>query len=169
MIEKFFDGKTTIEEEHNLQQYLCTHAVPADLQRDKELILSLMNTPVDAQPREEFVGYMKEMIECISADDEYHATVSVVGKKRRVLGRFMWFRYILYAAAAVAVAFIMKWQFTPASAPDENLTSEEIAAQIKMSFGHAAFILHSGVKCSEETFAQLNDIGCATMSVNNLF
>lgn len=169
MIEKFFDGKTTIEEDHNLQQYLCKHDVPADLQRDKDLILSLMNTPVDAQPREEFVGYMEEMIERIAADDEYHATVSGVGKKQRVLGRFMLLRYFMYAAAAVAVAFIMKWQFTQVAAPEENLTSEEIAAQIEMSFGHAAFILHSGVKCSEETFAQLNDIGCATMSVNNLF
>ena len=40
-MERFFLAELTVDEERELYQYLCANEVPAELRKDKEMILAL--------------------------------------------------------------------------------------------------------------------------------
>ena len=44
-MERFFLAELTVDEERELYQYLCANEVPAELRKDKEVIIALCGTP----------------------------------------------------------------------------------------------------------------------------
>ena len=49
ILERFYKGDTTIEEERELQEYFRVHAVPEEMLPDKELFLSMETKPSDIE------------------------------------------------------------------------------------------------------------------------
>ena len=43
-MERFFDAELTVDEERELYRYLCANEVPAELRKDREVILALCST-----------------------------------------------------------------------------------------------------------------------------
>ena len=42
LINKFYDGTTTIEEEYELRRILCEEELPAEIEREKALLLAML-------------------------------------------------------------------------------------------------------------------------------
>ena len=68
-MERFFLAELTVDEERELYQYLCANEVPAELRKDKEVIIALCGTPEEdielpegaAERLEEMLDGLEEM------------------------------------------------------------------------------------------------------------
>ena len=68
-MERFFLAELTMDEERELYQYLCANEVPAELRKDKEVIIALCGTPEEdialpegaAERLEEMLDGLEEM------------------------------------------------------------------------------------------------------------
>ncbi len=68
-MERFFLAELTVDEERELCQYLCANEVPAELRKDKEVIIALCGTPEEdialpegaAERLEEMLDGLEEM------------------------------------------------------------------------------------------------------------
>lgn len=157
IIERYFDGATTIDEERELQQYLLTHDVPADLQRDKELMLSLMCKPCDAVPSPSFEGRLEAMIDNLAtesiADTVEHETVACPKRRLYATPRLLWWT----SAAAVILLVVLLAPQRPR--PKDTFSSPEEAAPYVMdAFFHVSSMIESGIQGEREVANQFCEI-----------
>lgn len=108
MIERFFDAQLTVDEERELCRWLSDNDVPAELRRDKEVILTLCEEPVGDELPVGAVGRLEAMIDNLAEVQEITATSDANMSKdgRRILKIPRIAIGGAVAAAMAAVAYI---------------------------------------------------------------
>ena len=102
-MERFFDAELTVDEERELYRYLCANEVPAELRKDREVILALCSTAEEdielpegaAERLEAMLDGLEEMKEELQTDD------TVISRERSKIVKIP--RLFLRAACAAAV------------------------------------------------------------------
>ena len=106
-MERFFLAELTMDEERELYQYLCANEVPAELRKDREVILALCSTAEEdielpegaAERLEAMLDGLEKMKEELETDD------TVISKESGKI--FKIHRLFLRAACAAAVVAIL--------------------------------------------------------------
>ncbi len=104
-MERFFDAELTVDEERELYRYLCANEVPAELRKDREVILALCSTAEEdielpegaAERLEAMLDGLEEMKEELQTDD------AVTSEKPNKIFKIPISRYLLRVACAAAV------------------------------------------------------------------
>lgn len=109
LIEKFFDGNTTVEEERYLCRYLRTHDVPEYMQGDKEIILACAADRADVLPEQHFGARIENYIDTLGAAADAASASSASTVLRRRLG--MMYK-MTGVAAAMFIAVVMGYAMT---------------------------------------------------------
>ena len=159
MIEQFFDAVLTAEEERELCRYLRENDVPAELQRDKEMILAFCRESEEVELPDGAAMRLEAMIDGLAeketpkARDEKSDTKT--GKRITVIPRIM--RYS--AAAAVVIACLLTAeQWFPVTTQQGN---ETLAFDTESdTFDNP----EDAMRCLKAAF---NDIGLAVNSTQN--
>ena len=113
MIERFFDAVLTAEEERELCRYLRENDVPAELRKDKEMILAFCRESEEAELPDGATLRLEAMIDGLAekstpmARDE--KSVTKTGKRIIVIPRIM--RYSAAAAVVIACLFTAEYWF----------------------------------------------------------
>ena len=106
-MERFFDAELTVDEERELYRYLCANEVPAELRKDREVILALCSTAEEdielpegaAERLEAMLDGLEEMKEELQTDD------TVISRERSKIVKIP--RLFLRAACAAAVVAVL--------------------------------------------------------------
>ena len=159
MIEQFFDAVLTAEEERELCRYLRENDVPAELRKDKEMILAFCRESEDVELPDGAALRLEAMIDTLAeketpkARDEKSDTKT--GKRITVIPRIM--RYS--AAAAVVIACLLTAeQWFPVTTQQGN---ETLAFDTESdTFDNP----EDAMRCLKAAF---NDIGLAVNSTQN--
>ena len=148
LIEKFYDGYTTAAEESELRRRLCNEPLPADIEREKGLLLAMLPAPETAPAR-----LAERLSQLIDATDEREE------KSRRTrLKRYTWGSSV----AAASVLFLCLFAPTAQHPRDTFDTPEEAALHINEAFAHLASVIGRGAESQREVAGHLNIIGTAT-------
>ena len=121
MIEQFFDAVLTAEEERELCRYLRENDVPAELRKDKEMILAFCRESEDVELPDGAALRLEAMIDTLAekeapkARDEKSDTKT--GKRITVIPRIM--RYSAAAAVVIACLFTEEY-WLPATTQQSN-------------------------------------------------
>ena len=121
MIEQFFDAVLTAEEERELCRYLRENDVPAELRKDKEMILAFCRESEDVELPDGAALRLEAMIDTLAeketpkARDEKSDTKT--GKRITVIPRIM--RYSAAAAVVIACLFTAEY-WLPATTQQSN-------------------------------------------------
>ena len=103
MIEQFFDAVLTAEEERELCRYLRENDVPAELRKDKEMILAFCRESEEAELPDGATLRLEAMIDGLAEKNTPMArdekSVTKTGKRIIVIPRKAWW----YGAAAMVV------------------------------------------------------------------
>ena len=102
-MERFFDAGLTVDEERELYRYLCANEVPAELRKDREVILALCSTAEEdielpegaAERLEAMLDELEEMKKELQTDD------TVISRERSKIVKIP--RLFLRAACAATV------------------------------------------------------------------
>ena len=108
-MERFFLAELTMDEERELYQYLCANEVPAELRKDREVILALCSTAEEdielpegaAERLEAMLDGLEKMKEELETDDTVKSKES--GKIFKIPRLFL---RVACAAAVVAIVFL---------------------------------------------------------------
>ena len=148
LIEKFYDGCTTAAEENELRHRLCNEPLPADIEREKELLLAMLPTP-EAAP-EYLAERLSQLIDVASEREEK-------SKRKRV-------RLYTWSSRVAAAAVLLLCLFAPTTQQprDTFSTPEEAAVHINEAFAHLASVIGRGSESQREVTGHLNIIGAAT-------
>ena len=148
LIEKFYDGCTTAAEENELRSRLCNEPLPADIEREKELLLAMLPAP-EAAP-EYLAERLSQLIDAASEREEK-------SKRKRV-------RLYTWSSSVAAAAVLLLCLFAPTSQQprDTFSTPEEAAVHINEAFAHLASVIGRGSESQREVTGHLNIIGAAT-------
>ena len=159
MIEQFFDAVLTAEEERELCRYLRENDVPAELRKDKEMILAFCRESEDVELPDGAALRLEAMIDTLAeketpkARDEKSDTKT--GKRITVIPRIM--RYS--AAAAVVIACLFTAEYWLPATTQQN--SEVLAFNTeKDTFDNP----DEAMRCLKAAF---NDIGLAVNSTQH--
>ena len=121
MIEQFFDAVLTAEEERELCRYLRENDVPAELRKDKEMILAFCRESEEIELPDGAALRLEAMIDTLAeketpkARDEKSDTKT--GKSITVIPRIM--RYSAAAAVVIACLFTAEY-WLPATTQQSN-------------------------------------------------
>ena len=148
LIEKFYDGSTTIAEENELRRKLCNEPLPADIEREKELLLAMLPAP-EAAPT-----YLAERLSQL-IDTAYEQEQK---SKRARLHRYTW----CSSVAAAAVLLLCLFVPTTQQPRDTFNTPEEAAVHINEAFAHLANVIGRGAESQREVTSHLSIIGTTT-------
>lgn len=108
-MERFFLAELTMDEERELYQYLCANEVPAELRKDREVILALCSTAEEdielpegaAERLEAMLDGLEKMKEELETDDTVKSKES--GKIFKIPRLFL---HVACAAAVLAIVFL---------------------------------------------------------------
>ena len=113
MIEQFFDAVLTAEEERELCRYLRENDVPAELRKDKEMILAFCRENEEVELPDGAELRLEAMIDGLAAKSTPMArdekSVTKAGKRIIVIPRIM--RYSAAAAVVIACLFTAEYWF----------------------------------------------------------
>ena len=159
MIEQFFDAVLTAEEERELCRYLRENDVPAELRKDKEMILAFcreseeVELPDGAALRlEAMIDGLAEKSTAMARDENSDAKT---GKRIVVIPRIM--RYSAAAAVVIACLFTADyWLTAPTQQSDEVIAIDTE----KDTFDNP----EDAMRCLQAAF---NDISLAVNSTQN--
>ena len=159
MIEQFFDAVLTTEEERELCRYLRENDVPAELRKDKEMILAFcreseeVELPDGAALRlEAMIDGLAEKSTAMARDENSDAKT---GKRIVVIPRIM--RYSAAAAVVIACLFTADyWLTAPTQQSDEVIAIDTE----KDTFDNP----EDAMRCLQAAF---NDISLAVNSTQN--
>ena len=159
MIEQFFDAVLTAEEERELCRYLRENDVPAELRKDKEMILAFcreseeVELPDSAALRlEAMIDGLAEKSTAMARDENSDAKT---GKRIVVIPRIM--RYSAAAAVVIACLFTADyWLTAPTQQSDEVIAIDTE----KDTFDNP----EDAMRCLQAAF---NDISLAVNSTQN--
>ena len=106
-MERFFDAELTVDEERELYRYLCANEVPAELRKDREVILALCSTAEEdielpegaAERLEAMLDELEETKEELQTDD------TVISRERSKIVKIP--RLFLRAACVAGVAIAL--------------------------------------------------------------
>ena len=151
MIEQFFDAVLTAEEERKLCCYLRENDVPAELRKDKEIILAFCRESEEVELPDGAALRLEAMIDGFAekstpmARDENSGAKT--GKRIVVIPRIM--RYSAAAAVVIACLFTADYRLT---APTQQ--SDEVIAidTEKDTFDNP----DDAMRCLEEAFKDIN-------------
>ena len=105
-MERFFLAELTVDEERELCQYLCANEVPAELRKDKEVIIALCGTPEEDIELPE--GAAERLEALLDGLEEMKTHLSPLGgleappRRRTLPRRERWGGSFLLRAACVA-------------------------------------------------------------------
>ena len=110
-MERFFDAELTVDEERELYRYLCANEVPAELRKDREVILALCSTAEEdielpkgaVEQLEAMLDELEKMKEELETDDTVKSKES--GKIFKIPRLFL--RVACVAGVAIAL-FVMQ-------------------------------------------------------------
>ena len=159
LINKFYDGTTTIEEEYELRRILCEEELPAEIEREKALLLAML--PGECEIPEGLEARLETLIDNFAEKKGAPSTntTTPMGQRRRILKipqRPLWGSL---AAAAATVVLIFMLHNREQRPQDTFSTPEEAAIHINATFAHLAMVMNSGRENSINTAAQLQSIG----------
>ena len=113
MIEQFFDAVLTAEEERELCRYLRENDVPAELRKDKEMILAFCRESEETELPDGATLRLEAMIDGLAEKNTPMArnekSVTKTGKRIIVIPRIM--RYSAAAAVVIACLFTAEYWF----------------------------------------------------------
>ena len=69
LLEKFYDGETTREEELKLERFFSSEPIPAHLQVDRELFLSMKKHDSQIEVPQELSGMLSDLIDRCETED----------------------------------------------------------------------------------------------------
>lgn len=151
LLEKFYDGSATEEEETFLRDFFRSANAPADLEADRRLFAELDRKVAAPAELKENIGRMIDIR-------------AAIGKKRR---RSAW---IIAAAASLALAITAGMSmFAPRSTPDTEMSPEEIRMHTLMALNKLTGTVEKG--CSAIQTAEDKTIETtqkAIQSINSL-
>ena len=159
MIEQFFDAVLTAEEERELCRYLRENDVPAELRKDKEMILAFCRESEEVELPDGAALRLEAMIDGLAEKSTAMArnenSDAKTGKRIVVIPRIM--RYSAAAAVVIACLFTADYRLT---APTQQ--SDEVIAidTEKDTFDNP----EDAMRCLKAAF---NDIGLAVNSTQN--
>lgn len=158
LINRYFEGEITLEEERQLRNFLRENEVPAELQRDKELILSLCEQPSEVKIPDDLSERLSNKIdEWESKSNEQKEAAPVIGtvKKRYTLSRLQW----VYAAAAVVALLLTFHLFNPADdSQKDTFDSPQMAyAQVNKALSLFSQAIDKGEKGIEKADEVMNE------------
>ncbi len=148
LIENFYDGCTTAAEENELRRRLCNEPLPADIEREKELLLAMLPA-AEAAPAQ-LAERLSQLIDAASEREEK-------SRRKRV-------RLYTWSSSVAAAAVLLLCLFAPTTQQprDTFSTPEEAAVHINEAFAHLASIIGRGAESQREVAGHLNIIGAAT-------
>ena len=152
LIERFFDGATSIEEEYRLRRILEEENLPADIEREKNMLLAMLPVPCEIPAGME--ARLNNLIDSLAANEEAkkapHPTKKP-SKARRII------IYTLATAAAIALTFALHPE---EQRPKDTFTSpEEAAIYINDTFNHLSMVVNSSRENCINTVAHLQNVG----------
>ena len=130
LIDKFFSGTTSREEEEMLRRYLNGENLPADIQKEKELLLAMLQ-PVEYDCTEE-MAEVAAMIESLAAAEAYAGSQSQKRPARTVFLRTL--SATVAAAAVLALMLVaVRYNDNAVQVPgtDAVLVAENVTAPVK--------------------------------------
>ena len=159
MIEQFFDAVLTAEEERELCRYLRENDVPAELRKDKEMILAFCRENEEVELPDGAELRLEAMIDGLAAKSTPMArdekSVTKTGKRIIIIPRIM--RYSAAAAVVIACLFTAEL-WLPATTQHSN---EVMAFDTERdTFDNT----EDAMRCLKAAF---NDIGLAVNSTQN--
>ena len=166
LINKFYDGATTVEEEQELRRILCEEKLPADIEQEKALLLAML--PNECEIPEGLEARLENLIENLAEkkDSPRANTKTAMGHLRRMVKipqRPLWGSL---AVAAATVALIFMLHNREQRPQDTFSTPEEAAIHINATFAHLAMVMNSGRENCINTATQLQCI--STTAKNQL-
>ena len=130
LIDKFFSGTTSREEEEMLRRYLNGENLPADIQKEKELLLAMLQ-PVEYDCTEE-MAEVAAMIDSLAAAEAYAGSQSQKRPARTVFLRTL--SATVAAAAVLALMLVaVRYNDNAVQVPDTDavLVAENVTAPVK--------------------------------------
>lgn len=152
IIDRFFNGATSIEEEYELRRRLCEEQLPADVAHEKELLLAMLPTPCEVPQGME--SRLNNLIDTLAANKEAKAMphpMKKSSKARRII------ICTLATAAAIALTFAL---YPERQRPKDTFTSpEEAAIYINETFNHLSMVVNSSRNNCINAAAHLQNVG----------
>ena len=158
MIEQFFDAVLTAEEERELCHYLRENDVPAELHKDKEMILAFCRESEDVELPDGAELRLETMIDALADKNEQTSSdeKSVTGTRKRIIAIPRIMRYGA-AAAAITACLLTAEYWMPATQQGNEIQSFDTERD---TFDNP----EDAMLCLEAAF---NDINLAVNSTQN--
>lgn len=163
LIERYFEGTTSIEEEFELRRRLCSEELPPDVEREKELLLTLL--PIPCEVPQGMEDRLNNFIDNLAAKEKTGTATPLPRRTKRLPAARRAAIYALGTAAAIAMIFSI--------VPREEQTKDtfsnpaEAAIHINKAFGHLAFVMNSARTGEREVATHLQSIGTSTENCFN--
>ena len=159
MIEQFFDAVLTAEEERELCRYLRENDVPAELRKDKEMILAFCRESEDVELPDGAELRLKAMIDGLAAKNTPMArdkkSVTQTSKRIIVIPRII--RYSAAAAVVIACLFTTEYWFPVTTSQNSETQALDMESD---TFDNP----EDAMRCLQAAF---NDISLAVNSTQN--
>ena len=151
MIEQFFDAVLTAEEEHELCRYLRENDVPAELRKDKEMILAFCRESEDVELPDGAELRLEAMIDGLAAKNTPMARdeKSVTQTSKRIIVIPHIIRYS--AAAAVVIACLFTTEYWFAVTTSQNSETQALDTESD-TFDNP----EDAMRCLKEAFKDIN-------------
>ena len=158
MIEQFFDAVLTAEEERELCRYLRENDVPAELRKDKEMILAFCRESEDVELPDGAELRLETMIDALADKNEQTSSdeKSVTETRKRIIAIPRIMRYGA-AAAAITACLLTAEYWMPATQQGNEIQSFDTERD---TFDNP----EDAMLCLEAAF---NDINLAVNSTQN--
>ncbi len=159
--EKFFNGDTTIEEEHELRRMLQEEIPAGKHDADRELLLALL--PQESKTPAGFEERLSLLID--QAADKTESQILPAEKERDeakrdflAIPKMVWYA-LSAAAAAIALICLMN---TGETKPEETFSDPKVAAvHIDETLALFAEALNCGIEGEKETAAKVGNLQAA--------
>ena len=164
MIEQFFDAVLTAEEERELCRYLRENDVPAELRKDKEMILAFCRESEEIELPDGAALRLEAMIDGLAEKSTPTTNDEKITTKtyRRIAGiprRIWWYGAAAIVLLTVGIQFINENNTTSAT-KERNTTTAQFFDTEKDTFDNP----EDAMLCLQ---AALNDISLAVNSTQN--
>lgn len=179
MIEQFFDAALTAEEERELCNYLSENDVPAELHKDKEMILALYHGSEETALPDGAELRLEAMIDTLAAESKQGASNenSMTGTRRHIINIP---RTMRYAAAAIVIACLFTAEYWMPTTRQSNETAafdtekdtfnnpEEAMLCLKAAFNDISIAVNSTQNNLKEIEATLGATIKMSINKNNI-
>ncbi len=163
LIEKFFDGTTTVEEELEMRRILCQEELPAHIEEQKALLLAML--PTESEVPAGLEARLEALIDNLAQEEQtLPCHPKEVAERSLRSTRALLFARCATLAAAAIVALVCLLHPIKERPRDTFSTPEEAAKHINETFAHLAMVVNSGQKNCINTATHLQSIGNTTRS-----